>query len=96
MRDIRGDLEDRVDMVEQQISLENARFEQLILRLKTEQSNKLEHLWAQLRLTNKLLELMDWQQNVCVTLAARIAAAEEAEIEIWKSLRTGVGVAGAS
>jgi hypothetical protein len=91
MRDIRGDLEDRVDMVEQQISLENARFEQLILRLKTEQSNKLEHLWAQLRLTNKLLELMDWHHNVCVTLAARIAAAEEAEIAIWKSLGTGVG-----
>ena len=30
MRDIRGDLQDRVDMAEQQISLENARFEQLI------------------------------------------------------------------
>jgi hypothetical protein len=28
---------------------------------------------------------------VCVTLAARIAAAEEAEIAIWKSLGTGVG-----
>ena len=34
MRDIRGDLQDRVDMFEQQVSLENARFEQLILRLR--------------------------------------------------------------
>ena len=30
MRDIRGDLQDRVDVAEQQISLENAGFEQLI------------------------------------------------------------------
>ena len=96
MRDIRGDLQDRVDMFEQQISLENARFEQLILRLKTEQANKLEHLRAQLRLANKLLEFMDWHHNVCATLAARIAVAEEAEIAIWKSLGTGGGVAGSS
>ena len=96
MRDIRGDLQDRVGMFEQQISLENARFEQLLLRLKTEQANKLEHLSAQLRLANKLIEFMDWHHNVCATLTARIAAAEEAEIAIWKSLGTGVGVAGSS
>ena len=94
MRDIRGDLQDRVDMFEQQISLENARFEQLIQRLKTEQANELDQLRAHLRLANKLLEFMDWQHNVCATLAARIAAAEEAEIEIWKSLGTGADVAG--
>ena len=57
MRDIRGDLQDRVDMFEQQISLENARLEELILQLKTEQDNELdEHLRVQLRLANKLLE----------------------------------------
>ena len=94
MRDIRGDLQDRVDMIEQQIHLENARLEQLILRLKAEQDHKVEHLRAHLRLANKLLEFMDWQHNVCDTLGARIAAAEEAEIEIWKSL--GTGVAGSS
>ena len=44
MRDIRGDLQDRVDMFEQQISLENARLEELILQLKTEQDNELEHI----------------------------------------------------
>ena len=93
MRDIRGDLQDRVDMFEQQINPENARLEELILRLKTVQDNELdEHLRAQLRLANKLLEFMDWHHNVCATLAARIAAAEEAEIAIWK----GVGVPGSS
>ena len=96
MRDIRGDLQDRVDRSEQQISLENARFEQLTQRLKTEQANKLDQLRAHLRLANKLLEFMDWHRNVCTTLADRIAAAEKAEIEIWKSLGTGVGVAGSS
>ena len=96
MRDIRGDLQDRVDMFEQQISVENARFERLILQLKTEQDNKLEHLRTQLRLANKLLEFTDLHHNVCVTLAARIAVAEVAEISIRKSLGTGAGVAGSS
>jgi hypothetical protein len=83
-------------MFEQQISLENTRFERMILRLKTEQDDKIEHLGAQLRLAHKLLEFMDWHHTVCATLAARIAAAEEAEIAIWKSLGTGGGVAGSS
>ena len=96
MRDIRGDLQDRVDMAEQQISFENAQFEQLIQRLKTEQANKLEQLRAQLRLANKLLEFMGWHHNVCATLTTRIAAAEEAETAIWKSLGTDVDVAGSS
>jgi hypothetical protein len=96
MRDIRGDLQDRVDMFEQKISLENARFEQMIQRLNTEQANKLEQLRAQLRLANKLLEFMGWHHNVCATLTARIVAAEEAEIAIWKSLETGGDVAGSS
>jgi len=96
MRDIRGDLQDRVDLAEQQISVENARFEQLIQRLKTEQANKLEQLRAQLRLANKLLAFMGWHHNVCATLTTRIAAAEEAETAIWKSLGTDVDVAGSS
>ena len=96
MRDIRGDLQDRVDMFEQQISLENTRFERMILRLKTEQDDKIEHLRAQLRLAHKLLEFMGWHHDVCATLTARIAAAEEAEIAIWKSLGTDLDVAGSS
>ena len=96
MRDIRGDLQDRIDVAEQQISLENARFEQLIQRLKTEQANKLEQLRAQLRLANKLLAFMGWHNNVCATLTTRIAAAEEAETALWKSLGREVDAAGSS
>ena len=96
MRDIRGDLQDRVDMFEQQISLENAQFEQLIQRLKTEQANKHQELTAQLQLANKLLEFMGWHRNVCATLTTRIAAAEEAETAIWKSLGREVDVARSS
>ena len=52
-------------MFEGQIGVENTRFERLILQLKTEHDNKLEHLRAQLRLANKLLEFTDWHDNVC-------------------------------
>ena len=96
MRDIRGDLHERADMFEQQISIENARFERLILQLKTEHDNQLEQLRAQLRLANKLLEFTDWHHNVCATLTARIAVAEVAEISIRKSLGTGVDLVGLS
>ena len=86
MRDIRRDLEDRFHIFEQQISVENAWFEQLILQLTAEHDNKLEHLRAQLRLANKLLEFMDWRHNVCATLAARIAVAELAEAAISRTV----------
>ena len=91
MRDIRGDLQDRADIFEQQIGVENARFERLILQLKTEHDNKLELLRAQLRLADKLLEFTDWHHNLCATLAARIAVAEVAEISISKP-QAGVAV----
>ena len=82
MRDIRGDLQDRADLFAQQISIENARFERVIWQLKTEHDNQLEHLRAQLRLANKLLEFTDWHHNVCSALTARIAVAEVAETSI--------------
>jgi vesicle coat complex subunit len=44
MREIRDDLQDRANVVEQQISAENAQFEQLILQLKAEQDSRVEHL----------------------------------------------------
>ena len=82
MRDIRGDLQDRAALFAQQISIENARFERVISHLKAEHDTQLEHLRAQLRLANKLLEFTDWHHNVCATLAARIAVAELAEAAI--------------
>jgi len=82
MRDLRGDLQDRADLLAQQISVENARFERVIVQLKSEHDNQLEPLRAQLRLANKLLEFTDWHHNVCATLTARIAVAEAAETSI--------------
>ena len=79
MRDIRADLRDRAHLVAQQISAENTRFESLVSRLKAEQDSRLEHLRAQLRLANKLLEFTVWQSEVRAALAARIAVAEAAE-----------------
>lgn len=92
MRDIRGDLQDRADQLEEQISAENARFEKLISRLKTQRDSSLEHLRAQLRLVNKLLEFTAWHCNVRAALTARIAAAEAAEMSIRKSLGAIAGV----
>jgi hypothetical protein len=96
MRDIRGDLQDRADMFAQQISIENARFERAVLQLKTEHDNQLEHLRAQLRLANKLLEFTDWHHNVCAALSARIAVAELAETSIRKLQGRGLDLVGSS
>ena len=79
MRDIRVDLRDRANSVAQQIGVESLRFESLVSQLKAEQDSKLEHLRAQLRLANKLLEFTVWQDKVRADLATRIAVAEAAE-----------------
>jgi len=80
MRDISGDLQGRADRLNEQISAENARFESLVLQLKTKREGSLEPLRAQLRLAHKLLEFTAWHHNVRAELTARIAAAEAAEI----------------
>ena len=72
-----------------QISDENAQFERAILQLKTRLDRNLQHLRAQLRLANKLIEFSVWHDNLRANLAARIAVAEVAEISIRKSLVAG-------
>jgi hypothetical protein len=79
MRDIRIDLQDRADTVAHQINAENARFANLISLIESEQSSKLMHLRAQLRLANKLIEFMSWHENLRVELTRRISAAETVE-----------------
>lgn len=83
-------------MFAQQISIENARFERVVLQLKTEHDNQLAHLRAQLRLAIKLLEFTDWHHNVCATLTARIAVAEVAETSIRKLQSSGGHLVGSS
>jgi hypothetical protein len=88
MRDIRCDLQARANLLEQQITDENAQFERAILQLKTTLDSNLQQLRAQLRLANKLLEFTAWHDNFA-DLAARIAGAVVAEISIRKSLFAG-------
>jgi len=66
-------------MVQHQINAEHARFEMLILQLKTEQDRRLEPLKAQLRAVNKLIDVAAWQYNVraALTLSTAVAAAAE-------------------
>jgi hypothetical protein len=85
MRDLRADLQHRAHLIAQQISTENARFESLVSQLTAEQDSRREHLKAQLRLANKLLEFTIWQDKVRTALAARIAVAEIAESLLRKS-----------
>ena len=96
MRDIRADLRDRAQSVAQQISAEDARFESLVSQLQIEQDTKLEHLRAQLRLANKLLEFTTWHDRVRAQLLARIAVAEAAENFIKKSFGTAAELVGHS
>jgi hypothetical protein len=86
LRDIRGDLRARANVVEQQISAENLRFEQLIWHLKAEQDRTVEHMTAQLQLVNKLLGFATWQHNVRSALVGAIKVAEVAEAAITRPL----------
>jgi hypothetical protein len=79
MTNLRAELQDRADFIAQQIRAENARFESVISQLRAEQAGKLDHLRAQLRLANKLVQFAAWEQQVRTTLAAHIAAAEAAK-----------------
>lgn len=79
MRDIRDDLQGRAERLKAQIGAENARFEDLLLQLKTERDSSLEHLRAQRRLAQKLLEFTAWHDRLRAELAARIAVATAAE-----------------
>jgi hypothetical protein len=90
MRDICADLQDRAHSVAQQISAENARFEGLVSQLKAEQDSNLEHLRAQLRMANKLIDFVVWHDKVRAELTTRIAVAETAESLIKKSFFTAV------
>ncbi|MGD9502493.1 MAG: hypothetical protein AB7V40_08400 [Methyloceanibacter sp.] len=89
MHDIRADLRERAYLLQQEIGAENARFDRMVVELKQKHDNALEHMRAQLRLANKLLEFTAWHDNVRTVLTAHIAAAEAAESSIMASLKQG-------
>lgn len=57
MRDIRGDLQDRAALLEEQISAHEAQFDKLIDQLKREHDQRLEDLKTELEAVNRLMEL---------------------------------------
>jgi hypothetical protein len=57
MRDIRGDLQDRAALLGEQISAQEAQFDQLIDQLKREHDTRLEDFRAELDAVNRLMEL---------------------------------------
>jgi hypothetical protein len=57
MRDIRGDLQDRATLLEEQINAQQGQFEQLVEQLKREHESRLEGLKAELEAINTLMEI---------------------------------------
>jgi CII-binding regulator of phage lambda lysogenization HflD len=90
MRDIKSDLQERVDLVQKQINAEHAQFEKLIFQLKTEHNSRLEDLRVQLRAVNKLIDFSAWQHNVRAALLLAISGTEAAEVSANKALETAL------
>ena len=57
MRDIRGDLQDRAALLEEQLNAHEAQFEKLIEQIKREHDQRLEDLKTELEAVNRLLDL---------------------------------------
>jgi len=57
MRDIRGDLQDRAALLEEQINAHEAQFDKLIDQLKQEHDSRLEDLKTELEAVNRLMEV---------------------------------------
>ncbi len=57
MRDIRGDLQDRAGLLEEQINAHEAQFDKLLDQLKREHDGRLEELKAELEAVNRLIEV---------------------------------------
>ena len=82
MRDIRGDLQERLTFIEQQIDTENARFQTLIAQLKSAQECRLESLKIQLQAVNRHIELATWQDNLRLTVARALALTAAVEMAL--------------
>jgi hypothetical protein len=80
MRDIRGDLQDRANLLKQQINAVQAQFENLIVQLKREEGSRVEDLKAEFKAVNRLIEVAAWHRNVRAAAVAAVAAAAAAEV----------------
>jgi hypothetical protein len=57
MRDIRGDLKERANLLEQQLNAEQAQFEKLIEQLTREHESRVEELKAELEAVNRVKDI---------------------------------------
>ena len=57
MRDIREDLQERVELVKQQINAEQNRFEKLLKQLSSEQDGKVRYVKAELETVKRVIEI---------------------------------------
>lgn len=74
MRDIRGDLQDRAALLEEQINAQETQFDNLIEQLKQEHDARLEDFRAELEAVTRLIEL---EHRRLDTAAGQRAAAHE-------------------
>ena len=58
MRDIRSDLQDRANLIEKQISAEQAQFEKVIEKLKLEHKSRLKNPLAELEAVRLLMDVV--------------------------------------
>ncbi|MGC2354298.1 MAG: hypothetical protein WA496_12945 [Candidatus Udaeobacter sp.] len=57
MRDIREDLQERIELVKQQINAEQNRFEKLLKQLSSEQDSKVRYVKAELETVKRVIEI---------------------------------------
>ena len=57
MRDIREDLQERVELIKQQINAEQSRFEKLLKQLSSEQDSKVRYVKAELETVKRVIEI---------------------------------------
>jgi alanyl-tRNA synthetase len=57
MRDIREDLQERLDLVKQQINAEQNRFEKLLKQSSSEQDSKVRYVKAELETVKRVIEI---------------------------------------
>ena len=98
MRDIREDLQERIELVKQQINAEQNRFEKLLKQLSSEQDSKVRYVKAELetvKRVNRDRTSTAWQHNVRLgTALAPLAAELEAEPTRWKCQGSHYGYVG--
>jgi hypothetical protein len=75
MRDIRGDLQDRASLLEEQINAHEAQFEKLVEQLRAEHESRLEDLKTEFAAVTKLMEL-EHRRLSNVPSAPKAAAAQ--------------------